>query len=39
MVQALALLAALTYLLTNGLARFAQRIIDPRLTASLTDFS
>jgi ABC-type dipeptide/oligopeptide/nickel transport system permease component len=39
MVQALALLATLTYLLTNGLARFAQRLIDPRLTAGLTDFS
>lgn len=39
MVQALALLAALAYLLTNGLAHFAQRLIDPRLTASLTDFS
>lgn len=38
MVQALALLAAAAYLLANGLARLGQRLIDPRLTTSLTDF-
>lgn len=38
MVQALVLLAALAYLLANGLARLAQRLIDPRLTTHLTDF-
>ncbi|KAB2856196.1 MAG: ABC transporter permease, partial [Anaerolineae bacterium] len=32
MVQALALLAAIVYLLANGLARLGQRVIDPRLT-------
>lgn len=39
MVQALALLAAMFYLLANGLARLGQRLIDPRLTTHLADFA
>ncbi len=38
MVQTLALLAAVGYLLANGLARLGQRLIDPRLTNGLADF-
>jgi peptide/nickel transport system permease protein len=36
-VQAIALLSAAIYLLANGLSSLAQRLIDPRLTASLAD--
>ncbi|MBI5931001.1 MAG: ABC transporter permease [Chloroflexi bacterium] len=39
MVQALALLAAICYLVANGLARLTQRLIDPRLTNNLADFA
>ncbi len=38
MVQALALLAAIVYLLANGLARLGQRLIDPRLTTHFAEF-